>query len=63
MRPIKKKLARKAAGTTARHSAHGALSKLRRDPLRAATLLGIGWAAGILTGRLFASPAPPSPQS
>jgi hypothetical protein len=63
MTPIKKKLARRAVRTTARHTTHGAVSKLRRDPLRAATLLGLGWAAGILTGRLFAQPTSPSPQS
>jgi hypothetical protein len=63
MTPIKRKLAGKAAKTTARHTARGAASKLRRDPLRAATLLGIGWAVGMLTGRLFARPAASSPQA
>jgi hypothetical protein len=61
MNPIKRKVARKAATTTAKHTARGAASKLRRDPMRAAALLGIGWAAGMLTGRLFARPASPSP--
>jgi hypothetical protein len=63
MTPIKRKLAGKAAKTTARHTARGAASKLRRDPLRAVTLLGVGWAVGMLTGRRFARPASPSSQA
>lgn len=50
MSPIKKSLARKAVKTTAKHSARGAASKLKRDPLRAATLLGLGGLVGALAG-------------
>jgi hypothetical protein len=50
MSAIKKTLARKAVKTTAKHSAHGAASKLRRDPIRAATLLGLGGAIGAVAG-------------
>jgi len=48
MKSIKQTLARKAVKSTARHSAHGAAAKLQRSPLRTATLLGIGAAAGAL---------------
>lgn len=47
---IKSTLARKAVKATARHSAHGTASKLRRDPLRAATLLGVGALLGAFAG-------------
>ncbi|HET7444096.1 MAG TPA: hypothetical protein VFJ57_05500 [Solirubrobacterales bacterium] len=47
---IKHKLARKAVGTTAKHSAHGTVSKLKRDPARAMTLLGAGLLIGALLG-------------
>jgi hypothetical protein len=54
MSSIKSTIARKAVKATARHSAHGTASKLRREPVRATTLLavgvllgaGAGWAAG-----------------
>ena len=53
---LKSTLARKAVKTTAKHTAHGTASKLKRDPMRAATLLGlgalIGAAAVWLLGRL-----------
>ena len=55
MTSIKRKLAGKAAKKTARHGARGAVSKLRRDPLRAGLLVAIGCAAGFLMGRLSAS--------
>jgi hypothetical protein len=51
MASIKTRLAGKAAKTTARHTARGTASKLRRDPLRSGTLLGIGCAAGFVAGR------------
>jgi ferric-dicitrate binding protein FerR (iron transport regulator) len=54
MSSIKKSLARKAVRSTARHTAHGAASKLTRRPLRAATLLGVGVLAGGLAGWLVA---------
>jgi ElaB/YqjD/DUF883 family membrane-anchored ribosome-binding protein len=54
MRSIKPTLARKAVKSTAKHTARGAGSKLKRDPMRSGTLLGIGGAVGLLAGRLTA---------
>jgi hypothetical protein len=54
MRSIKRTLARKAVGTTAKHGAHGAASKLKREPLRASTLLGFGGLFGGVAGWLLA---------
>jgi hypothetical protein len=54
MPSIKKALARKAVRSTAKHSAHGATSKLKREPLRATTLLVFGGLLGGLAGWLFA---------
>jgi len=50
MSVIKSTLARKAVKSTAKHSAHGAASKVRRDPVRAVTLLGLGGIVGALAG-------------
>jgi hypothetical protein len=50
MSAIKRTLARKAAKGAARHTAHGTVAKLRRDPMRAATLLGLGGAIGAVAG-------------
>ncbi|MGN6257025.1 MAG: hypothetical protein ACTHN3_04640 [Solirubrobacterales bacterium] len=50
MPEIKNTLARKAVKATAKHSARGTASKLKRDPVRAATLLGLGGALGALAG-------------
>ena len=50
MQAIKKTLARKAAKTAAKHTAHGTVSKLRRDPMRAAALLGLGGVVGAAAG-------------
>lgn len=47
---IKQKLARKAVKTTAKHSAHGTVSKMKREPARATTLLGAGLLIGALIG-------------
>lgn len=47
---IKQKIARKAVKKTAKHTAHGAASKLTRTPLRSTTLLGLGAAFGLLAG-------------
>lgn len=55
MTSIKRKVAGRAAKKTARHSARGVVSKLRRDPLRAGVLVAIGCAAGFLAGRLSGS--------
>ncbi len=47
---IKQKFARKAVKTTARHTAHGTLSKLKREPARTSALLGAGALVGVLVG-------------
>jgi hypothetical protein len=46
----KNTLARKVAKTAAKHTAHGTASKLKRDPMRTATLLGLGGALGAAAG-------------
>jgi len=50
MPAIKRKVARKAAKTAVKHTAHGTASKLRRDPVRVLTLLGLGGAIGAVAG-------------
>lgn len=50
MSAIKNIIARKAVKATAKHSAHGTAAKIKRDPVRAATLLGLGGAVGALAG-------------
>jgi len=50
MPAIKNTLARKAVKATAKHTARGTASKLKRDPFRAATLLGLGGAVGAVAG-------------
>jgi F0F1-type ATP synthase assembly protein I len=50
MAKVKKNLARKAVRSTAKHTAHGAGSKLRREPLRSATLLTAGCVVGAFAG-------------
>lgn len=50
MSAIKNTLARKAVKATAKHSAHGTASKLKRDPVRAVTLFGLGGVLGALAG-------------
>jgi hypothetical protein len=50
MSAIKSTIARKAVKATAKHTAHGTASKLRRDPMRAVTLLGLGSLLGALAG-------------
>jgi hypothetical protein len=50
MPAIKKIVARKAAKTAAKHTAHGTVSKLRRDPVRVVALLGLGGAIGAVAG-------------
>jgi hypothetical protein len=47
---IKARLARRAVKTTAKHTAHGAASKLKRDPARTSTLLALGCAVGVAIG-------------
>jgi hypothetical protein len=55
MPSIKKAVAKKAAKSAAKHTAHGTASKLRRDPLRAVTLLGLGGLIGAAAGWLAAA--------
>jgi len=43
-------IARKVAKSAAKHTAHGTASKLKRDPMRTATLLGLGGALGAVAG-------------
>ncbi len=43
---LKTMLARKAVKTTAKHTARGTASKLKREPVRATTLVGLGAAIG-----------------
>ncbi|HEX6667109.1 MAG TPA: hypothetical protein VF081_11000 [Solirubrobacterales bacterium] len=50
---LKRKVAGKAAKSAAKHTAHGTASKLKRRPMRTATLLGIGAAAGALATWFF----------
>ena len=59
MAKIKSLTARKAAKLTARHAAHGVVSKATRSPIRSLTLFvsgaGTGAALALLTTRLLAS--------
>ena len=57
MSAIKKTFARKAAKSAVKHTAHGTASKLKRDPMRTATLLGIGGALGAAAGWMAARSA------
>jgi len=50
MSKIKSIAARKAVKATAKHTAHGATSKLRRDPIRATSLLVAGAVFGAVAG-------------
>ena len=54
---VKNTLARKAAKSAAKHTAHGTASKLKRDPMRTATLLGVGGALGAAAGWMAARTA------
>jgi hypothetical protein len=56
MSSIKKTFARKAVKSTAKHGAHGTASKLKREPLRATTLLGLGGLLGGFAAWLFVRP-------
>jgi hypothetical protein len=47
MASMKRSLAHKAVKSTAKHSAHGTASKLKREPVRATALLGLGALAGM----------------
>jgi len=54
---VKSTFARKAAKSAAKHTAHGTASKLKRDPMRTATLLGVGGALGAAAGWMAARTA------
>lgn len=58
MPQMKKRAARKAAKITARHAAHGVVSKGRRSPLRSLVLLGTGAGVGATTAWLAARRRP-----
>ena len=60
---IKAKLARKAVKSTAKHTAHGTASKLKRNPARTVTLLGLGAAIGGIAGWLIGHTTEPAPTS
>jgi uncharacterized membrane protein (Fun14 family) len=60
MPSIKKAIARKAVKSTAKHTAHGAASKLKRSPLRVVTLLGVGFVVGIAAGAALRRPGRPT---
>jgi hypothetical protein len=47
---VKNTLARKTAKVAAKLTVHGTASKLKRDPMRTATLLGVGGALGAVAG-------------
>lgn len=55
MSPIKNTIARKAVKATAKHGARGSAAKLKRSPVRALTLLGIGGALGAVAGYALAT--------
>jgi hypothetical protein len=54
---LRSTVARKAVKATAKHTAYGTASRLKREPLRASTLLVAGAAVGALVARLLARPA------
>jgi hypothetical protein len=60
---IKKAVAQKAVKTTAKHTAHGTASKLKREPLRATALLALGSLFGGVAGWLIARSSAPSTAS
>jgi hypothetical protein len=47
---LKRAAAQTATRAVLRHSVHGVAAKLRRRPLRSATLLGAGVGVGVLGG-------------
>ena len=50
MATMKNTLARKAVKATAKHTAHGTASKLKRNPVRAVALLSLGGVLGAVAG-------------
>jgi hypothetical protein len=61
---LKSRFVRKAAKSGAKHTAHGAASKLKRKPMRAGALLLIGGVFGAAVGWLAArSAGAPTPST
>jgi hypothetical protein len=60
MASIKKSVLRKAVSATAKHSAHGTASKLKREPLRSGVLLAVGAATGAVGAWLVARAGTPA---
>ncbi|HEY2717969.1 MAG TPA: hypothetical protein VGI73_17290 [Solirubrobacterales bacterium] len=58
---LKSMLARKAVKTTAKRTAHGTAAKLKREPMRTTTLLGVGALAGGATVWLLGRLGGPDP--
>ncbi len=58
MSSLKKAFARKTVKTAARHTAHGAASKAKRQPLRAVTLIGLGCLIGGFAATAWGSRQP-----
>ncbi len=50
MSRLKRMIGIKTAKATARHSAHGLVSKAQRKPLRSASLVSVGLAVGLGAG-------------
>lgn len=50
MKKLQRKVGKKAAKATARHSVRGMGSKAKRQPIRSATLLSAGGAVGAVAG-------------
>ena len=50
MSRVKRMVGRKAAKAMVEHSAHGVAAKVRRRPMRSASLLAVGAAAGSAAG-------------
>lgn len=61
MPSIKQAIARKAVKSTAKHTAHGTAAKLKRQPVRTATLLGVGCLTGGIAGWALARGTGSSP--
>jgi hypothetical protein len=50
MSKLRRRIGKRAAKATGRHTAHGVVAKVQRKPLRSTGLLGIGAAIGALAG-------------
>jgi hypothetical protein len=52
MKTFRRLIAKRAAKAAVRHTAHGVAAKVRRRPLRSASLLSVGAAVGAAAGWL-----------